>query len=120
LTFSFHIPSLVDRIEQFVSGNYCSLFFEMGVLTLTSSSQGTDASHAVGDSIVPKKLQEVLPQKVEEKVPNSLHDTGADADTTGNAGVTHATGDSVVPKPAQEAVPKGLENALPEKVHPTT
>jgi hypothetical protein len=62
----------------------------------------------------------MLPQKVEEKVPNSLHDTGSGADTTSNAGVSHATGNSAVPKAAQEAVPKGLENALPEKVHPTT
>jgi len=86
---------------------------------LTTMPQGTNASHAVGDSIVPQKLQEVLPQKVEEKVPNAIHDTGSGADTTGNAGVSHATGDSAVPKVAQEAVPKQAEKVLPEKVHPT-
>ena len=82
--------------------------------------QGTDASHATGSSIVPEILQKKLPQQVEEKVPNSIHDTGALAGTTDNAGVSHATGGSAVPKTAQEAVPQGLEEALPEKVHPTT
>ena len=86
---------------------------------ISNMPQGTDKSHAVGDSIVPQVLQEKLPQKVEEKVPNAIHDTGSSADTTGNAGVSHATGDSVVPKVAQEAVPKQAEEVLPEKVHPT-
>ena len=62
----------------------------------------------------------MLPQQVEEKVPNSIHDTGSGAGTTDNAGVSHATGDSVVPKAAQEAVPKQVEGALPDKVHPTS
>lgn len=75
--------------------------------------QGTDQSHAVGDSIVPQVLQEKLPQKVEEIVPNAIHDTG---DTGAKS---HATGDSAVPKVAQEAVPKKVEEVLPEKVHPT-
>ncbi|CAF9941382.1 MAG: hypothetical protein ALECFALPRED_009091 [Alectoria fallacina] len=76
-------------------------------------SLGTDQSHAVGDSIVPQILQEKLPQKVEEIVPNAIHDTGA------TGAKSHATGDSAVPKVAQEAVPKKAEEVLPEKVHPT-
>ena len=76
--------------------------------------QGTDTSHAVGDSIVPQTLQEKLPESVERAVPNAIHDTGS-----GDAAKSHATGDSAVPQAAQEAVPKKAEEVLPDKVHPT-
>ncbi|KAI4145102.1 MAG: hypothetical protein L6R39_003940 [Caloplaca ligustica] len=76
-------------------------------------SDSTSRSHAVGDSIVPQKLQEKLPEGVEKAVPNAIHDTGPS-----NA-KSHATGDSAVPEPMQKAVPKGAEEALPDKVHPT-
>jgi hypothetical protein len=45
-------------------------------------SQSTSKSHAktnpdgTTESVVPKKLQEVLPESVERAVPNALHDTG--------------------------------------------
>ena len=74
--------------------------------------QGTDQSHAVGDSIVPQTLQEKLPESVEKVVPNAIHDTG-------NGAKSHATGDSAVPEAAQKAVPKKAEEVLPNKVHPT-
>lgn len=74
--------------------------------------EGTDRSHAVGDSIVPQTLQEKLPASIEKAVPNAIHDTG-------NPAKSHATGDSAVPKAAQEAVPKQAEEVLPNKIHPT-
>ncbi|KAL8749854.1 MAG: hypothetical protein Q9184_006640 [Pyrenodesmia sp. 2 TL-2023] len=76
-------------------------------------SDSTSRSHAVGDSIVPQKLQEVLPKGVEKAVPNAIHDTGPSDKTS------HATDKSAVPKPVQENAPKGLEETLPDKVHPT-
>lgn len=36
---------------------------------------GKGVSHATGKSIVPQKLQEKLPEKVERAVPNAIHDT---------------------------------------------
>ncbi|KAH7160456.1 hypothetical protein B0J13DRAFT_617219 [Dactylonectria estremocensis] len=44
-----------------------------------SSNQSTNKSHAKDGgkaSIVPKKLQEKLPESVERAVPNAIHDTG--------------------------------------------
>lgn len=41
--------------------------------------QSTNKTHAKNDgeaSIVPKKLQEKLPESVERAVPNAIHDTG--------------------------------------------
>jgi hypothetical protein len=41
--------------------------------------QSTHKTHAKDDgnaSIVPKKLQEKLPESVERAVPNAIHDTG--------------------------------------------
>ena len=93
-------------------------------------------SHATGDSKVPMKAQEILPEIVERGVPNKLHDTspkGPDVITPasiaeqrkldGNfnkVGVSHATGDSKVPKKVQELVPGGLEKVLPKKLHDTS
>lgn len=76
--------------------------------------ESTNMSHAVGDSVVPQKLQEKLPKGVEEAVPNKLHDTGADT-----SGASHKTGDSYVPGVLQETVPTKVEEVLPEKIHPT-
>lgn len=70
-------------------------------------------SHAVGDSKVPQKVQEAAPGKLEEKLPNTIHDTGV------HGAKSHATGDSIVPQTLQEAVPKKAEEVLPEKIHPT-
>jgi hypothetical protein len=33
---------------------------------------GTNASHAAGDSVVPKKAQEKVPQGLEESLPNEV------------------------------------------------
>jgi hypothetical protein len=43
------------------------------------ADQSTSQTHAKdgGDaSIVPKKVQEILPESVERAVPNAIHDTG--------------------------------------------
>lgn len=43
------------------------------------ADQSTSKTHAKdgGDaSIVPKKVQEILPESVERAVPNAIHDTG--------------------------------------------
>ncbi|KZV65480.1 hypothetical protein PENSPDRAFT_689811 [Peniophora sp. CONT] len=36
---------------------------------------GKGRSHATGKSIVPEKLQQKLPEKIERAVPDALHDT---------------------------------------------
>lgn len=69
---------------------------------------------------VPLKAQEAVPRGVEDKLPNSVHDTGASS--TGNSDSmkqSHATGPSKVPAGIQKVAPKGLEEALPESIHPT-
>lgn len=41
--------------------------------------QSTNKTHALddgNDSIVPKKIQEKLPESVERAVPNAIHNTG--------------------------------------------
>ncbi|KZW01784.1 hypothetical protein EXIGLDRAFT_829721 [Exidia glandulosa HHB12029] len=40
---------------------------------------GTDKSHATGDSIVPQKMQEVVPEFLERALPNAIHDTSGAA-----------------------------------------
>ncbi|KPI39345.1 uncharacterized protein AB675_5154 [Cyphellophora attinorum] len=77
---------------------------------------GTDKTHANADpnsSFVPKKVQEKLPEEVENAVPNTVHDT------SDNKSKSHATGPSVVPESIQEAAPESVERALPESIHPT-
>jgi hypothetical protein len=44
-----------------------------------AASQSTSKTHALNDgedSIVPKKIQEILPESVERAVPNVIHNTG--------------------------------------------
>ena len=36
---------------------------------------GSSKSHATGDSIVPKAVQEAVPKGLEEALPNKIHDT---------------------------------------------
>jgi hypothetical protein len=46
----------------------------------TSGTDSTSRSHAKGGgaaSIVPQKIQEMLPKAVEDFVPNAIHDTGS-------------------------------------------
>ena len=43
------------------------------------ANESQRVSHAKGGgeaSVVPQKLQEILPERVERDVPNALHDTG--------------------------------------------
>lgn len=47
--------------------------------TRGTASQSTSKTHALNDgedSIVPKKVQEILPESVERAVPNAIHNTG--------------------------------------------
>jgi hypothetical protein len=47
--------------------------------TSGNASQSTSKTHALNDgedSIVPKKIQEILPESVERAVPNAIHNTG--------------------------------------------
>jgi hypothetical protein len=44
--------------------------------TASSSTGKTHALNDGEDSIVPKKIQEILPESVERAVPNFIHNTG--------------------------------------------
>lgn len=46
-----------------------------GSSTTDTSNLGTNKSHATGDSVVPGKIQEKVPEKLEKVLPNALHDT---------------------------------------------
>ena len=78
------------------------------------AAQSNNQFDAVGESVVPQKIQEKLPKSVEEAIPNKIYDTGTNA-----SGTSHKTGNSVVPGVLLEIVPTGIERALLEKVHPT-
>ena len=58
-----------------------------------------------------------MPKDVEQKVPDSLHDTG-DNKNTGK--VSHATGDSKVPQAIQEGLPEKVEKVVPNAIHDTS
>ncbi|KAF2397741.1 hypothetical protein EJ06DRAFT_532733 [Trichodelitschia bisporula] len=50
-----------------------------GMMGHEHHDQSTNQSHAKGGgaaSIVPQKIQEKLPEKIERAVPNAIHDTG--------------------------------------------
>lgn len=79
----------------------------------SQNEYGQGKSHTTGDSIVPEKAQEVLPQGVEESVPNKLHDTGS------SGAKSHATGQSYVPEALQQVVPEKVERAIPNAIHDT-
>ncbi|KAI0032025.1 hypothetical protein K488DRAFT_86236 [Vararia minispora EC-137] len=49
------------------------------------NEHGQGRSHATGESIVPRKLQEVLPESVERAVPNAIHDTSGLPPRNGHA-----------------------------------
>lgn len=57
-----------------------------------------------------------MPKSVEDKIPDSLHDTGANSET---GKVSHATGDSKVPQFLQEGLPEAVEKAVPNAIHDT-
>lgn len=58
----------------------------------------TETTHAADSHIVPKKLQEKLPQEDEERVTDPTHDASAGADMTSNAGVSRAVEESKMRK----------------------
>ncbi|KAF8538781.1 hypothetical protein BDD12DRAFT_805842 [Trichophaea hybrida] len=81
-----------------------------------AASHGIDDSHAKpGDSsIVPQKLQEALPEKVENSVPNTVHDTGS------SGSKSHAKPDgSILPETIQQMVPETVERMVPNAIHDT-
>lgn len=57
-----------------------------------------------------------VPESVEQKVPDSVHDTGSNQQT---GKVSHATGDSKVPQFLQEGLPEKVEKAVPNAIHDT-
>ena len=70
---------------------------------------------------MPLAIQKMVPEAVERILPNSIHNTGDSAKTTG-LGETHAAKDgedSIVPKALQKAVPESVERLLPNKIHNT-
>lgn len=87
-----------------------------------TSNRKTHAKDDGEASIVPKKIQEALPESVERAVPNVVHDTGDKPATDDSKWKTHAKNDgeaSVVPKKVQEALPESVERAVPNAVHDT-
>jgi len=82
----------------------------------STNEHGQGASHATGQSSVPESIQKAAPKKLEDQLPDSVHDTNSNKDT---GKVSHATGPSMVPQALQEAVPKSVEEFLPESIHPT-
>jgi len=58
-----------------------------------------------------------VPTKLEDELPDSVHDTGSN-DKTGK--ISHATGDSKVPQALQEALPEKIEKVVPNVVHDTS
>jgi hypothetical protein len=63
------------------------------------------------------QVQEKAPAKLEHELPDSIHDTGSNAQT---GKVSHATGDSKVPQALQEALPEKVEKAVPNAIHDTS
>lgn len=81
-----------------------------------AASRGIGVSHAKpGDSsVVPQKLQEALPEKVENAVPNTMHDTGS------KGSKSHAKpGGSILPETVQQMVPETIERLVPNAIHDT-
>jgi hypothetical protein len=82
----------------------------------SQSNQGQGVSHA-SDSSVPESVQRQAPKKLEDELPDSVHNTGSN-EKTGK--VSHATGDSKVPQALQEALPESVEKAVPNAIHDTS
>jgi hypothetical protein len=80
------------------------------------NQQGQGVSHAK-DSSVPEAVQRQAPKKLEDELPDSVHNTNSNKDT---GKVSHAKGDSVVPQALQEALPESVEKAVPDFIHDTT
>lgn len=66
---------------------------------------------------MPEAVQRQAPKKVEDKLPDSVHDTNSNKDTGKGS---HATGDSKVPQALQEALPERVEKAVPNAIHDTS
>lgn len=59
--------------------------------------------------------QEKVSKSTEDKLPNTIHDTGSDGPKN------HAEGKhSVVPDTIAQALPKKVEEAVPDAIHDTT
>ncbi|KAF1941444.1 hypothetical protein EJ02DRAFT_404423 [Clathrospora elynae] len=99
-----------------------SSFFRQTSIRMSSTNQhGQGVSHASGDSVVPKKVQEAAPKGLEESLPESIHPTGSNPNNQ-STNQTHAKdggNDSVVPKKLQEVLPESVERAVPNALHNT-
>jgi hypothetical protein len=80
----------------------------------------TSVSHATDESVLPQKLQEIVPESVEHTTPNALHDTGEQSVTQSSRWVSHAKpGGSILPEFVQKLVPETIERMLPNVIHDT-
>jgi len=78
-----HSNPLEDRLPTGTQRNVADpLGQSVGTDTTQDTMQGsggesdsTKESHATGESIVPQKLQEKLPEGIERAVPDKIHDT---------------------------------------------
>ncbi|RDW58834.1 hypothetical protein BP6252_13310 [Coleophoma cylindrospora] len=80
------------------------------------NEHGQGVSHAT-ESSVPGSIQRQAPKKIEDELPDAVHDTGSNSKT---GKVSHATGDSKVPQALQEALPESVERAVPNAIHDTS
>ncbi|RDW57701.1 hypothetical protein BP5796_12502 [Coleophoma crateriformis] len=82
----------------------------------SQNEQGQGVSHAT-ESSVPGSIQRQAPKKIEDELPDAVHNTGSNSKT---GKVSHATGDSKVPQALQEALPESVEKAVPNAIHDTS
>jgi len=84
---------------------------------MEQNERGQGVSHATdpADSKVPGKVQQKVPQGLEESLSDKVHPTEGSA----GRGVSHATGKSHVPKKLQEQLPEKVEKAVPNAIHDT-
>ncbi|KAH9222191.1 hypothetical protein DL95DRAFT_286521 [Leptodontidium sp. 2 PMI_412] len=80
--------------------------------------QGVSHATDPNASKVLGKVQEKVPNGVEDALPDRIHPTPAD-DNVGK-GVSHATGKSIVPQKLQEKLPEKVERAVPNAIHDTS
>jgi len=105
--------------QEFNSLGHAGLNTETGA-NPTQNQHGQGLSHATdpNDSKVPHKVQQKVPQGVEDSLPDSIHPTPAGQDA--GKGVSHATGKSIVPQKLQEVLPEKVERAVPNAIHDTS
>lgn len=102
--------------KPFTSVNTARLYNTTPIRMASQNQSGQGVSHA-SDSSVPDSIQRQAPKKLEDELPDSVHNTNSNKDT---GKVSHATGDSKVPQALQEALPESVEKAVPNAIHDTS